>query len=163
MVRTNSRRGFILGAVISALLGFASAQEPTVHEVKMLNINPDNPRERMVFVPKVLKIQPGDSVKFISTDFGHNTQTSDGMIPAGTEGWKSKAGEDFTVTLTEPGLYGYNCQPHVAAGMVGLIIVEGEGMLQNLEEAKAVRQVGLARRVWDDIWTEVESMDHTNL
>ncbi|MEM9170927.1 MAG: plastocyanin/azurin family copper-binding protein, partial [Pseudomonadota bacterium] len=106
----------VLGA---ALIGGAHAEEPTVHEVKMLNVNPDNKRERMVFVPKLLTVQPGDTVKFLPSDPGHNTQTTKGMVPAGAEGWKSKAGQEFSVTLTEPGLYGFNCAPHVAAGMVG--------------------------------------------
>ncbi|MEM6537979.1 MAG: pseudoazurin [Pseudomonadota bacterium] len=129
---------------------------PTVHEVQMLNVNPDNPRERMVYVPRVLKVNPGDTIKFISNDPGHNTQSTKGMIPAGAEGWKSLAGKDFEVTLTQPGVYGYNCAPHVAAGMVGLIVVAGDGQAANLEEAKATRQVGLAQKVWQAIWAEAD-------
>lgn len=137
----------------------AVAGAGTVHEVKMLNAHPDNRAQTMVFVPNILKIAPGDTVKFLPSDPGHNTQSTKGMIPAGTEGWKSKAGEEFEVTLTEPGVYGYNCLPHNAAGMVGLIIVEGEGMAANLDDAKSARQIGLAKRRWSEIWTEVESQD----
>ncbi|MEO0850328.1 MAG: pseudoazurin [Pseudomonadota bacterium] len=129
----------------------------TVHEIKMLNAHPDNRAQTMVFVPNILKIAPGDTVKFLPSDPGHNTQSTKGMIPAGTEGWKSKAGEEFEVTLTEPGIYGYNCLPHNAAGMVGLIIVEGDGMTANLEDAKSARQIGLAKRRWSEIWSEVEA------
>ncbi|MEM9170317.1 MAG: pseudoazurin [Pseudomonadota bacterium] len=129
----------------------------TTHEVKMLNAHPDNPRQRMVYVPRVLSVKPGDTITFISSDPGHNTQSTNGMIPDGAESWKSKAGQDFSVTLTEPGIYGYNCQPHVAAGMVGLIVVEGEGKTANLEAAKSVNQIGLAKRVWGEIWGEAEA------
>lgn len=156
MIVNIARRVVIAGATALVLAGVASAQEPTTHEVKMLNVNPDNPRERMVFVPKVLNIQPGDSVKFLPSDPGHNSQSTKGMMPVGAEPWKSMAGKEFTVTLTEPGVYGYNCAPHVAAGMVGLIVVEGDNKLANLEEAKATRQVGLAKKVWTGIWAEAE-------
>ncbi len=151
-----TRRLVVLAAAAAALTGVASAQEATVHEVKMLNVNPDNPRQRMVFVPRILKVAPGDTIKFTSTDPGHNTASSKGMIPEGAEAWRSQANKDFELTLTKPGVYGYNCTPHQAAGMVGLIVVEGEGMLDNLEAAKATKHVGLATRSWTEIWAEAE-------
>ncbi|NRA29495.1 MAG: pseudoazurin [Parvularculaceae bacterium] len=166
MTLSADRRTFLLGAsacVVTASTGVAFAQEGgTTHEVKMLNVNPDNPRQRMVFSPRILRVKPGDSVKFLSSMPGHNSQSSKGMIPAGAEGWKSKANQEFTVTLTQPGVYGYNCAPHQAAGMVGLIVVEGEGMLDNLEEAKKAKQIGLAKKVWGEIWKEAEEMGVLN-
>lgn len=45
------------------------------------------------------------------------------MIPAQAEPFRSQINEDFTVTLTEPGLYGIKCSPHYAMGMVMLIEV----------------------------------------
>jgi len=162
MTPSADRRTFLLGAsacVLAASTGSALAfDDHTTHEVQMLNVNPDNPRQRMVFLPRVLRVKPGDTVKFLSSNPGHNTETTKGMVPAGAEGWKSKANQEFEVTLTQPGVYGYNCAPHQAAGMVGLIVVEGEGMLDNLEEAKKARQVGLAKKVWMEIWKEAEEM-----
>jgi len=129
----------------------------TVHEVKMLNTDPDDRSQKMVYKPRVLRISPGDTVRFLPSDPGHNSASSRGMLPDGAEDWKSRIGQEFEVTLSIPGIYGYNCTPHKASGMVGLIVVEGEGMLDNLEEAKSARQVGKARQVWADIWDEADA------
>lgn len=137
--------------------GADAATDGTVHEVRMLNSNPDNPREKMVYIPRVLRIAPGDTVRFLPESPGHNTASTKGMVPDGFEGWKSRINKTFEVTLTDPGIYGYNCTPHKTAGMVGLIVVEGDGMLDNLDAAKAVRQAGKARGAWADIWAEAEA------
>ncbi|MEM8771319.1 MAG: pseudoazurin [Pseudomonadota bacterium] len=152
----SNRRNFMVGVATVALIGSVKAQGATTHDVKMLNAHPDDPRKRMVFYPRVLQIKPGDSVRFIPTDPAHNSQTTKGMVPEGAEGWKSGFNKEVTITLNQAGVYGYNCQPHQAAGMVGLVIVEGENKLANLEAAKGVRQIGLAKKVWEEIWAEAE-------
>ncbi|MEM1140713.1 MAG: pseudoazurin [Pseudomonadota bacterium] len=131
---------------------------PTVHEVPMLNQNPDNPRQRMVFLPRVLAVKPGDTVVWLPTDPGHNSQSTDGMIPEGVEGWLGKFNKEVSFTFEKPGIYGYQCKPHLAAGMVGLIVCEGEGQAHNLEAAKQVKQIGLAKKVWGELWAEAEEM-----
>ena len=102
------------------------------YEVKMYNKDPENKKNRMVFIPRVLKIKPGDTVKFISENAGHNSQNIKGMIPNGAKSWKSKIGKDFELKLQVPGIYGYKCTPHYGIGMVGLIVVEGENWKSNL-------------------------------
>lgn len=134
-----------------------AAANGTVHEVRMLNMDPDDRSNKMVYIPRVLRIAPGDTVRFIPENPGHNSASTRGMTPDGFEGWKSQINKTFDVTLTMPGIYGYNCTPHRVAGMVGLVIVEGDGMLANLEDAKEVRQAGKSRGVWDDIWAEAEA------
>ncbi|MEM9839410.1 MAG: pseudoazurin [Pseudomonadota bacterium] len=142
------------GALLLTLAGALTTAhaEPTVHEIQMLNGDPENRRERMVFRPDLVVAKPGDIIKFIPTDPSHQSSSIDGMLPAGAEGWKGKTNEAIEVTLTEPGVYGYKCVPHYAGGMVGLVIVEGDGMTENVEAAKKVRQVGLAGRRFDNIW-----------
>ena len=81
------------------------------------------------------------------------------MIPAGTEGWNGKIGEEIEITLTTPGFYGYMCKPHQTVGMVAAIIVAGDGALANLEDAKTVRQRGRAKQVWEEIYEEISSLD----
>ena len=143
------------GLLCLARPGFAQ----TAHEVQMLNADPDNPRLRQVFVPRIQVIQPGDTVKFVATDRGHNSAVVDGMIPEGTEGWDGRISEEVEATLDRPGLYGYQCTPHASVGMVGLVVGEGEGMLDNLEAAQSVRQRGRARAIWDEIWEELAGME----
>lgn len=129
----------------------------TVHEVQMLNADPDNRRERMVFRPDLVVAKPGDTIRFVPTDPSHQSSSIDGMLPDGVEGWEGQINKAVEYVVPEPGVYGYKCVPHYAAGMVGLLIVEGEGMMDNVEEAKSVRQVGLASRRFDDIWERAEA------
>jgi len=135
----------------------AATGDGTVHEIEMLNSDPDNPKQKMVYRPRILSVAPGDTVRFVPTNPGHNSASTKGMLPAGVEGWKSGINKEFEITLTTPGIYGYNCTPHKASGMVGLIVVKGEGMLDNLADAKKARQIGKAKNVWKDIWAEAEA------
>lgn len=90
------------------------------HDVKMYNRSENG---AMIYEPSYLRIAPGDTVRFIPTQPSHNAATIDGMIPEGAEPFKSKINEDFSVTLTAPGVYGIKCSPHFAMGMVMLITV----------------------------------------
>ena len=156
-----TRRSVLIGAAASVaampVISLAPARANENHDILMLNKDPDDARARMVFYPKIIKIAMGDSVTFVPTDKGHNCVSTPGMVPEGAAGWKSKFNEQITVTPDRHGVYGYHCVPHKAMGMVGLLLVEGEGMLDNLEAAKAFRQVGLSRRVWAGIWTQAEA------
>lgn len=153
---------FAIGVVFpaSAQDGASAASNTATHTVEMLNKHPENPRQRMVFYPRILKIAPGDTVEFVASAKGHNTASSRGMIPEGAQPWKGGINENMSITLSTPGIYGYNCTPHRAIGMVGLIIVEGPGMLDNLDAAKAVRQIGKSRQAWEQIWAEAEEQGY---
>ncbi|MEM9473118.1 MAG: pseudoazurin [Pseudomonadota bacterium] len=150
-----TRRSFVAFLASLPFVSRAIASDNVV-EVKMLNRHPDNKKIRNVFLPRVVKIKPGETIKFVSVDKGHNSESLKGMIPEGAEKWKSKVSKDFELTIDKPGIYGYKCTPHATLGMVGMIIVEGEGMTANLETAKAVRHRGKAKKVWAEIWAEVE-------
>ena len=50
-----------------------------------------------------------------------------------SKGWKGKPDEEIVVTLTEEGIYMYQCDPHKPMAMVGVIQV---GKATNLDEAK---------------------------
>lgn len=155
-------RRLFLGAAAATTLTRPAFASGATHEVQMANQDPDNPRNRMVFLPRILVVQPGDTVNFVPTDRGHNSESIADMTPEGFEGWEGKINDPVSATLETPGFYGYVCTPHATVGMVGLVVVEGEGMMDNLEAAQGVRQRGQARRVWDEIWEEVESMGLTS-
>ncbi|WP_299784833.1 pseudoazurin [uncultured Marivita sp.] len=112
-------RKLATGLALAALMGSAAFAETI--EVQMLNKGSDG--ERMVFEPAFVQAQPGDTIKFIATDRGHNAETNDGMIPDGAEGFGGKINEEIEVTLTEEGVYGVICKPHFAMGMVMTIAV----------------------------------------
>ncbi|MEM7025351.1 MAG: pseudoazurin [Pseudomonadota bacterium] len=151
-----SRRTVLVGATTLALLRPSGARAAS-HEVEMLNAHPDNSKQRMVFHPRLLVIEPGDTVTFVPTHKSHNSVSIDGMIPEGAATWKGRINDPVEVTLDQPGFYGYECFPHRTMGMVGLIIVEGDGKLDNLEAAQAVKHRGRAKKIFEEIWQEAEA------
>ena len=118
----------IIAGSLVILSGAALAES---HEVQMLNTGSDGV---MVFEPAVLSINPGDSVTFKATNPGHNSESMEGMMPEGAEGWQGGMGQDVTVTFDQDGVYVYQCTPHLMMAMVGVIKV-GSG--SNLEAVKA--------------------------
>ncbi|MBW4710483.1 pseudoazurin [Roseobacter sp. YSTF-M11] len=90
-------------------------------EVQMLNKGSDG--ERMVFEPAFIQAAPGDTIKFIAADKGHNAEVNKGMLPEGADTFKGKINEEIEITLIEEGLYGVICKPHYAMGMVMTIAV----------------------------------------
>ena len=150
------RRTFVAGSTaLFALQTFPA--RAAGHEVQMLNKHPEDKKQLMAYFPRILVVQPGDTVKFVPVDKGHNSESIDGMIPDGAEAWTGKISKEIEVTSIRPGYYGYRCKPHFATGMVGLIICEGEGKLDNLEAAKSVKLRGRAGKVFGQIWSEAEA------
>ena len=119
----------ILAGSLVIISGAALAES---YEVQMLNTGSDGV---MVFEPAVLSINPGDSVTFKATNPGHNSESMEGMMPEGAEGWQGGMGQDVTVTFDQDGVYVYQCTPHLMMAMVGVIKV-GSG--SNLEAIKTV-------------------------
>ncbi|MTI02075.1 pseudoazurin [Roseibium sp. RKSG952] len=105
-------------ALATLLAGAAFAE---TFEVQMLNKGSDG--ERMVFEPAFIQAAPGDTIKFIASDKGHNAETAKGMLPDGAEPFKGKINEEIEVTLDTEGVYGVICKPHYAMGMVMTIAV----------------------------------------
>ncbi|MGR3549296.1 pseudoazurin [Pseudooceanicola sp.] len=134
----------------AAIVLAAGAAGAETFEVKMLN---KGDAGAMVFEPAYVKAQPGDVVKFIPTDKGHNVEDIDGMLPEGVEGFKTKFNEEFELTVEAEGVYGIKCTPHYAMGMVALIQV-GEAV--NLDDAAAVKQKGKAKARMADLIAQVE-------
>jgi len=91
------------------------------HQIQMLN--KDSEGRAMQFEPAFLKIAPGDTVTFVATSKGHNSESILTLMPEGAEPWKGKINQEITVTFDTEGFYAYKCQPHLALGMVGLIQV----------------------------------------
>ena len=101
------------------------------HEVKMLNSGSGG---TMIFEPAVIKISKGDTVHFKATDLAHNSVSINGMVPEGAETWAGALSEEISVTLNTEGVYVYQCDPHVAMAMVGVIQV-GEAV--NMSDIKS--------------------------
>ncbi|MEL6700961.1 MAG: plastocyanin/azurin family copper-binding protein [Pseudomonadota bacterium] len=135
---------------------FAMDEEPMVHEVQMLNVDPDNNRERQVFVPAVVRAKVGDTIKFISGDPGHNSQFEEDWSPEGGTEWKGKIGADVEVVIEVEGAYMYKCQTHASAGMIGLLLV-GD-VSGNYEDLKGERFRGKAKQRAEAIFEAADAL-----
>lgn len=143
------RKIFVLAAVAAmALAGGAHAAEV---QVKLLNKGTEGV---MVFEPAFVKIAPGDTVKFVAADKGHNVESIKGMLPDGATPIAGKNGEDTTVKFEQEGVYGVKCLPHYGMGMVALIVV---GSPTNIDQAKAVPQLGKAKQVFATLFEKLET------
>lgn len=132
-------------AIATAIAAPASAGAAEF-EVLMLN---KGAKGAMVFEPDFIAAAPGDTIRFVPADKGHNVETIKGMLPDGATPIKSKFNEEVTVTFDKEGIYGLKCTPHYAMGMVALVTV---GTPSNLEAAKAVKQSGKAKKVFDELF-----------
>ena len=142
-------KAITLGTVAMLLLGGAAAAAEI--EVKMLNKGSDGV---MVFEPWLVKIEPGDTVKFVSTDKGHNAETINGMLPEGAAPFVGKVNQDIAVSFDKPGVYGVKCLPHYGMGMVALVVV---GTPANQDEAKAVSHPGRAKQVFATLFGKLDA------
>ena len=70
---------FRIGTALAGLLLSVSPAAAKEYQVKMLNKAADG--SLMVFEPAFLKVAPGDTVKFVATQKGHNAETIAGMAP----------------------------------------------------------------------------------
>jgi pseudoazurin len=140
----------IIAAVMVVAAGSAFGAEV---EIKMLN---KGTKGKMVFEPDFVKVDAGDTITFMPTDKGHNAETIKGMIPSAAAPFKSKINAEFSVTLTEDGVYGIRCTPHYGVGMVALIVVGTPG---NVDEAKAVaaKVPAKARKIFDELFAQVDA------
>ncbi|AQL02831.1 Plastocyanin, chloroplastic [Zea mays] len=85
----------------------------------------------LVFEPSQFTVKAGDTITFKNNaGFPHNVVFDEDEVPSGVDASKisqeeylNAPGETYSVTLTVPGTYGFYCEPHQGAGMVGKITV----------------------------------------
>lgn len=142
------RKVIAFGALVAAL-GFAGVANAAEVEVKMLNKGTEGV---MVFEPALVKINPGDTVKFLASDKGHNVEAVDGMVPEGGQKFVGKINEELTITFDKPGVYGYKCKPHYGMGMVGMIVV---GDATNADQAKEAKHPGKAKQAFANLFDKL--------
>lgn len=133
----------VVVAVAFAAALLAGAAQAADHQVQMLN---KGEKGAMVFQPDFIIAAPGDTVTFVPTDKSHDAESIKDMIPEDATPFKGKMNEQITVTVDKEGVYGVKCTPHYGLGMVALIVV---GKPTNLEQAKAVKHPGKAKKVFE--------------
>jgi pseudoazurin len=106
--------------------------------IEMLNKNKET-KKRMVYSQELVKIEVGQSIEWVPTAKAHNVE-----MLIGPEGYelpkKSKLSKPVTLTFTTPGIYLYQCSPHAALGMIGIIVVGGD--TSNMEQVAKKKLTG---------------------
>ena len=110
------------------------------HKIDMLN---KLGKERMIYSKKVISINLNDEITWKSVDKGHNVEFIG--LPKGASKYKSKISKDAKYTFSKPGIYLYQCTPHKAMGMIGLVVVGQDK--SNLDKIKKVRVYGKSKKI----------------
>ena len=91
--------------------------------IEMLNKNKET-KKRMVYSQELVKIDVGQTIEWVPTDKGHNVE-----MLAGPDGYelpkKTKLNDPVSIKFDVPGIYLYQCSPHAALGMIGIVVVGG--------------------------------------
>ena len=117
-------------------------------EIEMLN---KLGKETMVYSIKIARINTNDKIIWRSVDKGHNVEFL-GM-PEGVKKFKSKINKDADYTFKIPGIYLYQCTPHKAMGMIGLVIVGDEK--KNLDKIKKIKLKGKSKKVFKKLLDDI--------
>lgn len=132
-------------AFIASVIGFvffanlAYADDMTI---EMLNKREDG--AKMVYSEDIARIDVGDTITWVPTSKGHNVE-----FIAAPDGWdipkKSKNNKEVAITFDVPGVYVYQCTPHKAMGMIGLVVV-GEGGEVPLNDVSKTKVMGKSKK-----------------
>lgn len=137
----------ILASAALIALAPISALADTI-EVKMLN---KGEAGNMVFEPRFVSAEVGDTVVFVPVDKGHNAESMKDMVPEGQESFKGKMNKEVSVELTTDGVIGVECKPHLAMGMVMVIQVGGAEVPEDFLDAKMPKK---AKEAFEEILAE---------
>ena len=117
-------------------------------EIEMLN---KLGKEKMVYSVKVAKIDVDDKIIWKSVSKGHNVEFI-GM-PKGVKKFKTKINKDAEYTFKKKGIYLYQCTPHKAMGMIGLVIVGKDK--SNLDKIKKIKLYGKSKKIFKKLLKEL--------
>ena len=123
--------------------GFAIAADQTVEMLNRLN------KESMVFEPKIVRVNVGETILWKATDKGHNVEFIKNGVPEGVDKFKSKYNKDTEYKFTIPGIYAYWCTPHKNMGMIGFVVVGDDK--SNLEEIKKLKFSAKSKKIAPDL------------
>ena len=134
--------------ILISFIFYSSISISETLEIDMLN---KLGKEKMVYSIKVAKVNLKDKIIWKSKTKGHNVEFI-GM-PKGVKKFKSKINKDVEYDFKVPGIYLYQCTPHKAMGMIGLVIVGNDK--NNLEQIKKVKLRGKSKKVFKELLKEL--------
>jgi len=146
---------FLWSLSIFVLAAFA-AHAASAAEVTVEMLNRDKATNiSNVFKPGLVKVNKGDTVKWVATSPGHNVAFVQNAVPAGVPPFTSPFQKVVTYKFDKPGVYLYKCTPHAGLGMVGLVVVGGDK--SNLAAVKAAYVPPMAKKRLEPLFAEIEA------
>ena len=133
---------------IICIIFYSSISFGKTLEIEMLN---KLGKEKMVYSIKVAKVDQNDKIIWKHVSKGHNVEFI-GM-PKGVKKYKSKINKKAEYVFKIPGIYLYQCTPHKAMGMIGIVLVSGDK--SNLEEIKKVKLYGKSKKVFKNLLNDL--------
>jgi len=133
---------------IMFILFYSSISYGKTVEIDMLN---KLGKEKMVYSVKVAKVDLNDKVIWKHVSKGHNVEFI-GM-PKGVKKFKTKINKKAEYEFKKPGIYLYQCTPHKAMGMIGIVVVGGDK--SNLEKIKKVKLYGKSKKIFKKLLKEL--------
>ena len=147
------RFGLVAAVLASSVLAQQAALAAEV-TVQMASFDKAT-RMSNVFSPGLVRINKGDTVKWVSDSTVHNVAFVDGGVPSGVAPFISTAAKEISYTFQKPGIYLVKCAPHAGIGMVGLVLVGGDK--SNLAAVKAATVSLQARKRLEPLFAEIEA------
>ena len=130
------------------ILFYSSMSYGKTIEIDMLN---KLGKEKMVYSIKVAKLELNDKIIWKHVSKGHNVEFI-GM-PKGVKKFKTKINKKAEYEFKKPGIYLYQCTPHKAMGMIGIVVVGGDK--SNLEKIKKVKLYGKSKKIFKKLLKEL--------
>jgi pseudoazurin len=141
-------------SIAAAALALFVAQAASAAEVVVEMLNRDKTANiSNAYKPGLVKINKGDTVKWVATSPGHNVAFVQGGVPAGVALFASPFAKEIKFKFDKPGIYLYKCTPHLGLGMVGLVMVGNDK--SNLPAVKAVYVPPLAKKRLEPLFAEL--------
>jgi len=125
-------------------LTFSSLAHAKTVEIEMLN---KLGKEKMLYSVKLAEVDVNDKIIWKSTTKGHNVEFV--VMPKGVKKFKSKINKDATYEFKVPGIYLYQCTPHKAMGMIGIVVVGNDK--SNLDAVKKAKMRGKSKKVLKEL------------
>ena len=130
------------------ILFYSSISYGKTIEIDMLN---KLGKEKMVYSIKVAKLDLNDKIIWKHVSKGHNVEFI-GM-PKGVKKFKTKINKKAEYEFKKPGIYLYQCTPHKAMGMIGLVVVGDD--LSNLDKIKKAKMRGKSKKIFKELLKEL--------
>jgi pseudoazurin len=130
------------------ILFYSSMSYGKTIEIDMLN---KLGKEKMVYSIKVAKLDLNDKIIWKHVSKGHNVEFI-GM-PKGVKKFKTKINKKAEYEFKKSGIYLYQCTPHKAMGMIGIVVVGGDK--SNLEKIKKVKLYGKSKKIFKKLLKEL--------